>query len=747
MTENEEKESLALSCFLDSMELSHDDIMARKSLFSRLEALAGAVDFIEDYQPTTITGSTLDGVSWKGYMADLDSMILISYVTVVEDDKDAKLYPGYVFQLCTENVHPGYARLRLIKESLLGGNNIFTVTPSGVKSFCQEDNGSMYLSAFKLKSAFNRFLQLSVQPAWVVQTSYMYGVKWPDDEEILEHGPALCFSDTSKDETSNDMVPSYLCVDWPKQASEWKTRERTHWPARKDVERIVSEGCRVVPVGFRASVTRHLEWRLSFTLAERYLIKTFNNTQYKCYALLKMLLKEVIDKEVPDVLSSFNMKNTLLWTIEQSREDMWRPQMLTLAFIECLKRLCAWVKDGVSPSYFVVQNNVFDSKVVGESQAKLSKVLDEQVSKHWRCLLACESVYKQEGFLKLIGQGDTGLDMIIRDMKAENASTVWFNHDVKYFKRFEDARTELFTKLDFPDDTGMAISAHHQTLAELKGERSPTREHGRIIQPLVEAVMSSLGSHLLAYHLEQGHTSGDLLKQAQTYLENGKTSDATAGTLKLANFHFMVGDTAKCLALTESVLSKPNLLMMNIPQFLPKFIGPAESQLENYRRHFSPEQTVEERYHASAAHAVIFFPSEYHAAPDAVKFQLNSPVPKEMEYTSWLKWAVYNPNVYAHYLRFLCYFKLDQKANSERELEAIETLLEKEEVGYEVAALNLLGYSYIQVNKLEKAMQYLLQAKQKSLIPDIATLQSGGSITDLLRPEKKKTWKVCKGSM
>ena len=737
-TKEEEMESLALNSFLDSIELTEDDIKSRVSLFSHLEALAGAVDYQPDFQQTSITGSTMDGVYWKGYESDLDTMVRISYVAVVENDKQEVSVKGPVFQMVHENVHPGYTRLKLIKDGPREENNIFATTPNGAKSFCEEENGEFLLSAYKMKYASNLYVHVPDKPQWVVQSSYAYGVEWPDDEELLEHGPSICFSDHSKkDEPPSDMVPSFVCPYWPSKAMEWVTRKRTHWPKAETIKSLVKQGCRVVPVGFRGSPTKHIEWRISFTLTERSLIRTFNNIQYKCYALLKMLLKEVIDKEVPEVLSSFHMKNTLLWTIEKTDAEIWTPEKITFAFLQCLQNLAGWVKEGYCPSYFIIENNVFDMKVVGEDQTKLIKLFEGIIAKKWKCLLDCETIRKNESFMELVqGQNESCLNKIVENFKGDDPNKIWFNHDQKLFERYEFARTEIFSQLDQHDDIDLTIVDHHEMIRKLQGERSPTDFHSTAVEPLVLLVMSSLGSHLFAKH--QSNDDTDTLTKAKELLEKAATSEATSGPLKLANFELMNGNTTRCLQLTEDVLSNQHLVQTCLPQFLPKYIGVNDEQLERYESFVTSTSTAQQRIRSSAAHAVIFFPTEIDAAPKAVRFQLNTCVPESMEHLRWLKWAMYDPLVYAHFLRFLCYQILQDADKMQEELDVIEQMLNEGRVGYEMSAFNLLGFSYASIGNVEKAMSFLLKAKEMALLPDAGLWQFGGMLSTLLGGSKKK---------
>ena len=86
------------------------------------------------------------------------------------------------------------------------------------------------------------------------------------------------YEDTSQ--SGDDNVPSILCKSWPTSAAEWKDRPRNYgWPSEHDKEDIEQFGCHFVPIGHSLSERKSLEWRLSFSIAERTLVWSFNHTQ------------------------------------------------------------------------------------------------------------------------------------------------------------------------------------------------------------------------------------------------------------------------------------------------------------------------------------------------------------------------------------------------------------------------------------------------------------------------------------
>ncbi|XP_063420577.1 uncharacterized protein LOC134705790 [Mytilus trossulus] len=59
----------------------------------------------------------------------------------------------------------------------------------------------------------------------------------------------------------------------------WIYRSRCTWPDNELTPSIIKYGVLFVPVGFKGSVNDDLEWRISFSVAERQLIYSFSHTQ------------------------------------------------------------------------------------------------------------------------------------------------------------------------------------------------------------------------------------------------------------------------------------------------------------------------------------------------------------------------------------------------------------------------------------------------------------------------------------
>ncbi|XP_078322235.1 uncharacterized protein LOC144621996 [Crassostrea virginica] len=206
------------------------------------------------------------------------------------------------------------------------------------------------------------------------------------------HGP--CESGKGLSGLEYDFALCFACDFWPQAASSWINRCHS-WPDREVVNEIVRNGCHFVPIGHPLGLHEHEEWRISFSLAEHKLVHSMNHCQFLTYGLLKIFLKEVIDKqseETNKLLCSYHIKTVIFWAIQQNAVPLWCPQNLLVGFWVCFKLLLKWVYEGICPNFFIPENNLFLSKVHGSVQRKLFLELHGLYDKGLICLLQIPSI-------------------------------------------------------------------------------------------------------------------------------------------------------------------------------------------------------------------------------------------------------------------------------------------------------------------------------------------------------------------
>ncbi|XP_033760597.1 uncharacterized protein LOC117342525 [Pecten maximus] len=150
------------------------------------------------------------------------------------------------------------------------------------------------------------------------------------------------------------------CPEWPSVASEWISRERYRgWPSPEFISQHTSKGCYVVPVGCKECDRMHLDWRISFVHVEQALVKSMNTYQWLCFHWLRQLKKIIFGVKMPNVITSYIIKTTLFWTLEEISPDLWQRSKLLAAGEECLDKLITFVQNGYCPNYFIRTCNLF----------------------------------------------------------------------------------------------------------------------------------------------------------------------------------------------------------------------------------------------------------------------------------------------------------------------------------------------------------------------------------------------------
>lgn len=212
-------------------------------------------------------------------------------------------------------------------------------------------------------------------------------------EKLRQHGPCSNFFSGGFE---NDYGVCLACQFWPPIAKPWIARcQLTQWPNEIVIMEILSNGCHVMPIGSNLiDGESELEWRLSFSVAEHSIVYSFNHTQFLCYGILKIFLKEVLSSGKQEYLiCSYFLKTILFWEIQNRPESkFWCPINLLTCFWVCLKRLCKCVLDTYCPNFFIPKNNMFRNKVVGASREALLCQLIEYYEMGITCLLRSPSL-------------------------------------------------------------------------------------------------------------------------------------------------------------------------------------------------------------------------------------------------------------------------------------------------------------------------------------------------------------------
>ena len=135
-----------------------------------------------------------------------------------------------------------------------------------------------------------------------------------------------------------------------------------------------------------------MEWRISFSVAERTLVWSFNHVQMQCYAVMKIILKEFIKVKCNpqnQVLCSYFIKTFLFWKYESNESNFWRADNLR----ECIKYLLyefsKCIQEGVLRYYFIPRFNLLSIKLTRAAQTELLQLFDIIIQSDMSILRKC----------------------------------------------------------------------------------------------------------------------------------------------------------------------------------------------------------------------------------------------------------------------------------------------------------------------------------------------------------------------
>ncbi|KAK3086492.1 hypothetical protein FSP39_019139 [Pinctada imbricata] len=308
------------------------------------------------------SGSMSEGFEFKS--SDIDVMYVDKNVFVCTSSNISflrNIKSSSLFYMDNEECSPGFTLLRCLTCDRNNETVFKSLVPKGY---------NMYLSSKSIRETFMSTRNTKV------------------------HGP--CQTDTyiggESDEAYTMRYPF-----WPNQARSFVFRSiERGWPSYDVLKDICNDGCLFIPINSKQqaySELMDLEWRMSFSLAEKKLIYSMNHCQFLCYGLMKLFLNEVIKRSpsVSELMCSYFMKTAVFWEISDKSYN-WSAETFLSKFWNVFRRLMKWVNDGYCPNFFIPDNNMFYGKICGENQRILLSVLSDLYAEGYMCLLRCPSL-------------------------------------------------------------------------------------------------------------------------------------------------------------------------------------------------------------------------------------------------------------------------------------------------------------------------------------------------------------------
>ena len=348
--------SLSLYQFVCRHIVGSEETVKTKRTFNTIkDKLASDENFVH-----ITSGSFGEGLEMSG--SDVDMMDVFSNVHVYEDINKVRLNSRETsFVMEMDDCNLGFTHLRLVQCNY-----------ASILKWCKQIGHSSYLSNELFKNVLISKLQERGE------SHHVHGPCVSDKDDILDY--ALCFHSRQ----------------WILPAHNWVTRPNTSWPSSELKSKIIDHGILFVPIGCKGSKNEDIEWRFSFSVGEKLLIYSFTHVQLICYALMKILLKDVIDSDddCKGLLCSYYIKNIIFWVSEELPLSLWQPENLIYCFMSCFERLLYCVEYSMCPHYFIPEINMFENKIEGHERQVLLGRLKVLYRYGWRCILLSKQLSK-----------------------------------------------------------------------------------------------------------------------------------------------------------------------------------------------------------------------------------------------------------------------------------------------------------------------------------------------------------------
>ena len=502
------------------------------------------------------------------------------------------------------------------------------------------------------------------------------------------HGPCVT---GFKGDLEFDLAVCLPLVGFPDIASEWINRTRQFgWPSYSIIQQIVSKGCHVVPIGDPDSPMADHQWRISFSLAERTLVHTFNHTQFLTYSVLKLVLKRIINVHEPNCMCSYFIKTSMFYCIENTEIALWDKKRLELCYRKCLTLLYHFVDEMFCPNYFVKNNNMFKRKINPTNRPRVLSLLQ------WLLRLGLS------GAMCHTGKGSIMKIHIAGNISEAKSDMEIFNGYV--FRMFEiELGMSIYLQAG---DTNKIIRILVDTAhACFRSDNLEAREVMLLCLRLCSGkIAGTLESALRTTGVENKYiyTTGKLVDKLY---KRGSHCDVSFGRLRYATHLYMVNDLDKCLVLIQETLSAiaPYVLMTSCK---------THDLINMYQQVMCGRNlSIAEKSKVGFARTAEFYTYEHSIIPAPISIFMCRGCA-----IGCTGDVIIDPIIYAYFLQGLCFFKLQNWTKLRNSVEMLQDRLKnnnfvEEGVPYHFSiAYSMLGRIDLLQGRLREAIRYFVKS-------------------------------------
>ncbi|XP_060551298.1 uncharacterized protein LOC132712876 [Ruditapes philippinarum] len=671
--EYRENLSLALSEVLDDIGVNERMVMSWRRGKMLEETTRNIINMLPDINITQYyLGSQSEATTTIGLHSDSDLLICFHDWNIIQDWSEWEHGKRNYLMIHDENTTPGYCFLQLLQHEVP-----LPATYIPDEKHITDRSGRILLK----NTNFNRIIPGSVGHG---------------PSNAVQGQPGVC---------DQDYVLAYPCKSWPQSASGWLGRQGIgRWPTQDMRRYAASTECFVVGTGSKVSEYPELEWRISTSLAERFLMFNLNITQIRCYVLLKMILKSFLNPQGTINISSFMCKTVLLHCIENTESSIWKENNLFICLTYCLLELHSCVQNDRCSHFIIRENNLMAGQFTAEKKHELSKNISDFLQNDRQMLLRNDI-------------DDLGHRLQVKLNIVPHGA---------YYYQSSLARHESYMTYYYVNRAYCIRDIHHFVLKHLHTKNIRTMKHyiGKLItfnvngnrleqaacKFLAPFIFTTYGSILASFSIGENN---QVSPEALVWLSAGLNSDISSSRLKLASVFYSTGDMEKAeqiLRHTEQQYDSYPVLTIGLcdsppPRVAAEFKRVCGEQSEDCIKHIM-------------SFCVTFIQKEINCVPHELQYEMfrstqDDMIHRNQDTNYWMDWAVVDSLPFLYFLQYKIYRHLQRHQDKRQALgKLIRTIATDVNLKHRETALNILGQCMEQENKPQHALNSYLISHQ-----------------------------------
>ena len=674
--------SLMVYELLDQLGISEDI----RKLYRELAYTVGISNILilGDLTRSYIFGSAIEGTQTPGMNSDIDIAIVNQLLEVFTKCSSSGGKPGFIV-VQDATTPPGLVKLQVVCD-----NEPLQETRGAGGIITDEINASLSNSGHRLLPDHKGRIVITVEPGYI-----------PPIPNATKHSVAFKVDNRGVDKDFDYVIGALQSKVLPDCVTDCLMRKRNSaFLTASVVEACKSYGCLFVRKEHCQSIDSRLLWRISPSHQERFLMFNFNSIQHKCYVLLKLINKDIINPALgSEVLTSYHCKTAMLHLIDMTPSQFWRPDNLLFCLIAALHCLLLWSKDSNCPNFFIPDENMFRWRISRHLLKRLSDELFRLLSLDFVSLL--RSIKSEPLYYRI--------QLYMIDNCQRLTTLFDYTPEIKLSLNnrilgcIMRMRYNLVLECYSHNTNDLVDNLSRQLSILMHTDRLDIYTPVHVTQRTISLLVTDIEIYLMSNIVALSVMRGDTRETTWGYLTSDKwqeishSSDPFTSRLKQASLMSALGYHRHSYNLLSTIENKESLNGCSCFKLVKLSNSEKETRL-------FVGQSTDEILHQFWTPCVLFLPTEKDVVPSALCYEMSIPEAPVSFKSYHDHWAIVDGKFLLHFLLYLNRKNLG--LSFEADIQVMEAYLNNERrLNHRYTALNLLGWVYKEEGKLDKAYE------------------------------------------